>query len=659
MAKRVRHAFDDTLDQITDQYSDHQTEDGHGTVSVHTDSSDLKINPECGMSATVNTDGDDIDVVLTKNVVNNLGTDEEFDDSVDSLISKRSSSLITARGRHSRGDDSGEFELSVDPDFAYAYLSHCEVSPIDYDEDTDKESIDDLSSQELVDLAQKALADDAYMHRGVSAKGYGSSVVFSGDVEDLASFYEDSIESIMNVPWQEFAYDDEMLVTDENRDLPYGYDYGDNSDPRHAAFRRILKNSSMTDEFRWKKIGDTIIGSADVSDDTLDSDGILLSARISPISGKYDLAIYYTDHPDEILHYEEVSSVDDGKSNANDFLSDYTRSLYSTYRGSSRRFVTSSVVDAYGDQIRNGDVLHYTDESGKPSGQDARVIQVDDDSIIVSEDGDRYTLTQDEIDEYGLILDYPYGDGSLYASRRISRGRHAVPDSGEFEIILDGDKPLRYLESAGYDTNEYWDMDQDDVDSRMTEDAMDAASDAASQYGLASYSGSDRMTFRGYVEDLERFYDDCLEDIQGESWEKFAYEERNLQTEENRSSSRETSSIDDFDLQRFIEDAATRGWRHLTDDEILDLNFRQMRNDTSDSVPEDLFEKSNRYWYGLISINKNGSGKYSILFSRVPTELSVSHGATADNREITKDNPYIALDDIDRLMKKSWSDFKS
>lgn len=658
MAKRVRHAFDDTLDQITDQYSDYPVENEDGRISIHTDSSDVTINPECGMSATVNTDGDDIDVILTKDFIDDLGTDEEFDDSADTLISKRSSSLINARGRHSRGDDRGEFELNVDPDLAYAYLSYCEVSPIDYDENTDKESIDDLSSQELVDLAQKAIIEDAYMHRGVSAKKYGSSVVFSGDVEDLASFYEDSIESAVNVPWQEFAYNDEMLVTDENRDLPYGYEYGDNSDPRHAALRKILKNSSMTDEFQWKKIGNTVIGSVDVSGDTRDSDGIFLSARISPISEKYDLAIYYTDHPDEILHYEEVSSVDDGKSNANDFLSDYVRNLYSTYRGSSRRFVTSSVVDAYGDQIRNGDVLHYTDESGRPSGQDARVIQIDDDSIIVSEDGDRYTLTQDEIDEYGLILDYPYGDGSLYASRRVSRGRHAVPDSGEFEIILDGDKPLRYLESAGYDTDEYWDADQDAIDSRITEDAMDAISDASSQYGLASYAGSDRMTFKGYVEDLERFYDDCLEDIQGETWEKFAYEERNLQTEENRSSSRKTSSIDDFDLQHFIEEAATRGWRRLTDDDILDLNFRPMRNDASDSVPEDLFEKTNRYWYGLISINKNESGKYSIFFSRVPTELSLSHGISADNREITQGNPYIALDDIDRLMKKSWSDFR-
>lgn len=414
MAKRVRHAFDDTLDQITDQYSDYPVEDEDGRISIHTDSSDVTINPECGRSVTVNTDGDDIDVSLTRDVVEDLGSDvDSFVACDDHLASRRVSDAFF---------DNADAKIAI---------------PL----------------------------NESFEMKFLDSQGY--------DIENL-----DGEE-----------YDEDPI------------------DPE-AETIFLLKDAARVDNLRVDYLGD---------ENHLT--GMTFIGKMS------DLEHFY--RREEL---EDVTGVS------------FDDSIIEDYRKSSRRFVTSSVVDAYGDQIRNGDVLHYTDESGRPSGQDARVIQIDDDSIIVSEDGDRYTLTQDEIDEYGLILDYPYGDGSLYASRRVSRGRHAVPDSGEFEIILDGDKPLRYLESAGYDTDEYWDADQDAIDSRITEDAMDAISDASSQYGLASYAGSDRMTFKGYVEDLERFYDDCLEDIQGETWEKFAYEERNLQTEEDRSSFRKTSS---------------------------------------------------------------------------------------------------------------------
>lgn len=125
--------------------------------------------------------------------------------------------------------------------------------------------------------------------------------------------------------------------------------------------------------------------------------------------------------------------VDLTKSIINDLGSDVDSFTACDDHLASRRI--SSVVDSYGDPIKNGDVLFYTDESGRPTGQDARVVQVDDDSVIVEENGDRYTVSQNEIDEYGLILDYPYDDSYFYASRRTSSdGYQPGFDDWEFHI---------------------------------------------------------------------------------------------------------------------------------------------------------------------------------------------------------------------------------
>lgn len=272
MGKHLRVAFDDAIDQITDADSDsstfigpdsHVESDDSGTVSIHTDSSDLTINPDDGQSVTVTTDGDDVDVNLTKSIINDLGSD------VDSFTA----------------------------------------------------------------------CDDHLASRRISRRWY--------PIDD------------------EYTYD---LVDDLGLDP--------------SEIERIFTDNPNGDPIDHK----TIVKFTDGTAIRYEEDG--------------------SDH--------EFGSVEDAKN-------------------ASRRI--SFVVDSYGDPIKNGDVLFYTDESGRPTGQDARVVQVDDDSVIVEENGDRYTVSQNEIDEYGLILDYPYDDSYFYASRRTSSdGYQPGFDDWEFHI---------------------------------------------------------------------------------------------------------------------------------------------------------------------------------------------------------------------------------
>lgn len=257
-----RHlAFEDAIDDAQSTFvgPDYGPEpDDGGTVTIHTDSSDVIVDPDCGQTVTVTTNGDDVDVDLTTQMVDDLEENDDFDDSIDVFASRRTS-LKTARSRHSRGDK-GEFSFEVDPSFAYDYLLLADIHPDEVDASYGVDSIDDLSQRELVLLAMETLIGSAYyVYMGVSAKEYesGTQILFSGEVDSLENFYEDEIEPVNGTPWQEFAYEDGNLETDEGRDFSPSYDI---ANPRHAASRRMsrinFRDGSILDSFSYKNVRD-------------------------------------------------------------------------------------------------------------------------------------------------------------------------------------------------------------------------------------------------------------------------------------------------------------------------------------------------------------------------------------------------------------------
>ena len=67
----------------------------------------------------------------------------------------------------------------------------------------------------------------------------GPTLTFFGNVDDLEAVYDDVIEPIVGVSWQEYAYDWDMLDTNDKHDL-------DESTPRHKASIKSAARSFKT-----------------------------------------------------------------------------------------------------------------------------------------------------------------------------------------------------------------------------------------------------------------------------------------------------------------------------------------------------------------------------------------------------------------------------
>ena len=139
----------------------------------------------------------------------------------------------SAAGRHSDAD-TGSFQFVIDSEFAYEALDAYGLAD-GFENKTPKEQ------SRAIDDAARAIMRDTPANVDVKYDNTtsGPMLTFFGNVDDLEAAYDDVIEPIVDASWQEYAYDWDMLDTNDKHD-------SDESTPRHKASRRSAARSFKT-----------------------------------------------------------------------------------------------------------------------------------------------------------------------------------------------------------------------------------------------------------------------------------------------------------------------------------------------------------------------------------------------------------------------------
>lgn len=142
-------------------------------------------------------------------------------------------SIRSAAGRHSDGD-TGSFQFVIDSEFAYEALDAYGLAD-GFENKTPKEQ-----SRAIDDVARAIMRDTpANVDVKYDNTTSGLMLTFFGNVDDLEAAYDDVIEPIVGASWQEYAYDWDMLDTNDKHD-------SGESTPRHKASRRSAARSFKT-----------------------------------------------------------------------------------------------------------------------------------------------------------------------------------------------------------------------------------------------------------------------------------------------------------------------------------------------------------------------------------------------------------------------------
>lgn len=139
----------------------------------------------------------------------------------------------SATGRHSDAD-TGSFQFIIDSEFAYEALDAYGLAD-SFENKTLKEqsrAIDDVTRAIMRDTTANVDVKCDYTPSG-------PMLTFFGNVDDLEAAYDDVIKPIVGVSWQEYAYDWDLLDTNDKYD-------SDESTPRHKASRRSAARSFKT-----------------------------------------------------------------------------------------------------------------------------------------------------------------------------------------------------------------------------------------------------------------------------------------------------------------------------------------------------------------------------------------------------------------------------
>lgn len=142
-------------------------------------------------------------------------------------------SIRSAAGRHSDGD-TGSFQFVIDSELAYEALDAYGLAD-GFENKTPKEQ-----SRAIDDVARAIMRDTpANVDVKYDNTTSGPMLTFFGNVDDLEAAYDDVIEPIVGASWQEYAYDWDMLDTNDKHD-------SNESTLRHKASIRSAARSFKT-----------------------------------------------------------------------------------------------------------------------------------------------------------------------------------------------------------------------------------------------------------------------------------------------------------------------------------------------------------------------------------------------------------------------------
>lgn len=242
-------AFEDAIDDAQSTFvgPDYGPEpDDGGTVTIHTDSSDVTVDPDCGQTVTVTTDGDDVDVDLTTQMVDDLGDDDDFDDSIDVLASRRTSSGPDDLFWNEDYDEDGLLSAYVDYGSSHADLyeypqGHYNVSiskPGEDDYDRDFSDVDDAYNW----------ADDQLKSGRIASRR--NSCVEQGELFDDESNHE---KRNRQIPYHDADNPrvDKIVRRDENKNKKNHGLKKSNYDLRLERNSQVRHLASAGEDFWW------------------------------------------------------------------------------------------------------------------------------------------------------------------------------------------------------------------------------------------------------------------------------------------------------------------------------------------------------------------------------------------------------------------------